>query len=306
MRVGTAVITGGHPLKTISISRARLAAGVLGLTLLASPAMAQGMTGSSATPITAEVSSPRLYVIDCGQLIYNRPESYGLTRDEVANSNMSVACFVVVHPKGVLLYDTGLSDALVGRPFYENPQAGYQTLKTSTLVGKLADIGLKPADITYLALSHSHWDHVGNANLFARSTWLTSRAGYDGMFRVLNPPAYDHFDKLKDAKKIIFEGDHDVFGDGSVILKQTPGHMPGHQSLYVKLAQTGGVLVAGDLYHYQEELDKGRMPPEELKSETPRSRQAMETFVRDTHSQIWIPHSIAFFAAARQSPAWYE
>jgi len=61
------------------------------------------------------VISPRLYVIDCGTLVYNRPEDYNLTREEVADTNMSVPCFLVIHAKGILLFDTGLSDRLVGR-----------------------------------------------------------------------------------------------------------------------------------------------------------------------------------------------
>src|SRR5438309_3373054 len=71
------------------------------------------------------VTSPRLYVIDCGTLVYNRPEDYNLTREEVADTNMSVPCFLVIHAKGILLFDTGLSDRLVGRPLYENVDGGY-------------------------------------------------------------------------------------------------------------------------------------------------------------------------------------
>jgi len=75
------------------------------------------------------VTSPRLYVIDCGTLVYNRPEDYNLTREEVADSNMSVPCFLVIHAKGILLFDTGLSDRLVARPLYENVDGGYGQIK---------------------------------------------------------------------------------------------------------------------------------------------------------------------------------
>src|SRR4029077_9353250 len=108
-----------------------------------------------------KVTSPRLYVIDCGTLVYNRPEDYQLTREEVADTNMAVPCFLVLHPRGILLFDTGLSDRLVGRPLYENVDGGYGQIKFNSLRGQLADIGITPADITYLAISHSHFDHVG-------------------------------------------------------------------------------------------------------------------------------------------------
>src|SRR6266481_7449033 len=128
------------------------------------------------------VTSPRLYVIDCGTLVYNRPEDYNLTREEVADTNMSVPCFLVIHANGILLFDTGLSDRLVGRPLYENVDGGYGQIKFNTLRGQLADIGVTPGDITYLAISHSHWDHVGNANDYAGSTWLARKPEYDVMF----------------------------------------------------------------------------------------------------------------------------
>jgi glyoxylase-like metal-dependent hydrolase (beta-lactamase superfamily II) len=258
------------------------------------------------TPLP-KVSSPRLYVIDCGTLVYNRPEDYDLTREQVADTNMPVPCFLVIHPAGILLFDTGLSDHLVGRPLYENVDEGYGQIKFNTLRGQLADIGVAPSDITYLAISHSHWDHVGNANDYAGSTWLAQKAELDFMFGAQAQPAYvAAYEGLRHAKKIVFEGDHDVFGDGTVVLKFTPGHTPGHQALYVKLAKTGGVVIAGDLYHYAEERTLHRMPKEEQSTGTPASREALERFLKDKHAQLWIGHSTAFFRNAIKSPGWYD
>ena len=253
------------------------------------------------------VTSPRLYVIDCGTLVYNRPEDYQLTREQVADTNMSVPCFLVVHPKGILLFDTGLSDRLVGRPLWENVDGGYGQIKFNTLRGQLADIGVTPADITYLAISHSHFDHVGNANDYAGSIWLAQKAELDFMFGAGADPAYlPLYSALAQARKQVFEGDHDVFGDGTVVLKFTPGHTPGHQALYVKLARTGGVVLSGDLYHYAEERPLHRMPREEESSGTPASRELVERFLREKNAQLWIGHSTAFFRNAIKSPAWYE
>lgn len=127
------------------------------------------------------VKTLRVYVLDCGQLIYNHPESYNLTREEVVDTNMPVTCYLVMHPKGVLLFDTGLSDRLIGRPVYENAIDGYGQIVTKTLLSQLADIGVAPSDINYLALSHSHFDHVGNISEFPSATWLTSKAEQDFM-----------------------------------------------------------------------------------------------------------------------------
>jgi len=254
-----------------------------------------------------KVSSPRLYVIDCGTLTYNRPEDYQLTREQVADTNMAVPCFLVIHPKGILLFDTGLADRIVGRPLWENVDGGYGQIRFNTLRGALADIGVTPADITYLALSHSHWDHVGNANDYAGSIWLTQKAELEFMFGKAADPAYlPLYSALAHSRKQVFVGDHDVFGDGTVILKFTPGHTPGHQSLYVKLARTGGVVLSGDLWHYAEERTLHRMPKEEETTGTPQSRESMERFLKETHAQLWIGHSTTVFRNLVKSPGWYD
>ena len=254
-----------------------------------------------------KVTSPRLYVIDCGTLTYNRPEDYQLTRDEVADTNMAVPCYLVIHPRGILLFDTGLSDRLVGRPLWENVDGGYGQLRFTTLRGALADIGVTPADITYLALSHSHWDHVGNANDYAGSIWLAQKAELDFMFgKGANPAYLPLYSALAHSRKEVFAGDHDVFGDGTVILKFTPGHTPGHQALYVKLARTGGVVLSGDLWHYAEERTLKRMPKEEETTGTPASRESMERFLREKHAQLWIGHSTTVFRNLVKSPGWYD
>jgi glyoxylase-like metal-dependent hydrolase (beta-lactamase superfamily II) len=293
------------------LSRALLAIlALLCVTSAATGAADEATHGEKRPPGLAplpRVGSPRLYVIDCGTLVYNRPEDYSLTREQVADTNMSVPCFLVIHPAGILLFDTGLSDRLVGRPLYENVDEGYGQIKFNTLRGQLADIGVAPSDITYLAISHSHWDHVGNANDYAGSTWLTQKAELDFMFGPQADPVYvASYAQLRNARRIVFEGDHDVFGDGTVVLKFTPGHTPGHQALYVKLAKTGGVVISGDLYHYAEERTLHRMPKEEEGTGTPASREAMERFLKEKRAQLWIGHSTAFFKNAIKSPGWYD
>ena len=201
-----------------------------------------------------------------------------------------MACYLVVHPRGALLFDTGLPDSARGRPFNETPLGGrpdppstaYWMLVTSTLKSQLAEIGYMPDRISYLALSHFHGDHVGNANDYAAATWLVQKTEYDAMFgpgvapERINP----NYRLLKNSKTQILQGDHDVFGDGSVVLKSTPGHTPGHQSLYVKLARSGGIVLSGDLYHYPEERTLSRMPEREKSTQTPASRAALEAFMR--------------------------
>jgi N-acyl homoserine lactone hydrolase len=258
----------------------------------------------------------RLYVLDCGTLIYNSPETYNLTRQEVRNTNMSVACYLVVHPRGALLFDTGLPDATAGRAFNESPLGGapnpsstaYFMLVTKTLKGQLAEIGYTPGRIDYWALSHSHGDHIGNATDYAASTWLAQKAEYDVMFppNVLPETINPAYRALRNTRTRIIQGDYDVFGDGTVVLKSTPGHTPGHQSLYVKLARTGGVVLSGDLYHYPEERTLGRMPEREKTTGTAASRAALEAFLKEAKAELWIEHDISAYARQKKSPQYYD
>jgi N-acyl homoserine lactone hydrolase len=267
----------------------------------AQPAPPSGM------PPLPKVKGVRLYVIDCGTIISHEPERFGLKREDVPDPDFSDPCFLVIHPRGMLLFDTGLTDAQVGRSIYENKNGYEGLLKTTTLKGELANIGVTAPMITYLAISHSHWDHVGNANAFAGSTWLARKSEYDFMFApTVTPAARKNYDALAQARIQYIQGDYDVFGDGSVVLLSTPGHSPGHQSLYVKLAHTGGVVISGDLYHYSAERTLNRVPPREQNLETPASRKKVEDFLARTHSQLWIGHAIDWYQAAVKAPGWYD
>ena len=132
-----------------------------------------------------------------------------------------------------------------------------------SLRSQLAAIGYGPADITYLAMSHAHGDHSGNANDYAGSTWIVQKAERDFMFSdaaAKTSAKPDQYSKLKDSKTIVIDGDYDVFGDGAVMLISTPGHTPGHQCLLVRLPKTGPVLLSGDLYHFPGEREFHTFP----------------------------------------------
>jgi glyoxylase-like metal-dependent hydrolase (beta-lactamase superfamily II) len=103
------------------------------------------------------------------------------------------------------------------------------------------------------------------------------------------------------------EDEHDVFGDGTVVIKSAPGHTPGHQVLYLKLAKTGGVMLSGDLYHYPEERVLDRVPTFEFDPERTRaSRVAIDAFLKKAGAQLWIQHDFNGNARLRKSPEFYE
>ena len=150
---------------------------------------------------------------------------------------------------------------------------------------QLEAIGYEPEDIKYIAFSHYHLDHTANGNMFAGSTWLVEQAERDIMFSDKPAPVKveKNYDALKNSKTMILpaDSDYDVFGDGTVIIKPAPGHTPGHQVLYLKLRKTGPVLIAGDLYHYQEERHTDNVPTFEYnKEESLASRAKIEEFLK--------------------------
>src|SRR5262245_427934 len=272
-------------------------------------------TWSAGSRVVANQPVPpglRLYVFDCGYLINLSPETYNLTRQDVPDPTMSVSCFLVVHPNGSLIFDTGLGDKLVGRPPYLTRRGGgsMSQVVLKTLSGQLAEIGYTPDKVTYLVLSHMHFDHVGNANDFAGppTTWLVQTVEREAMFGANVPPQSINPDyaALRNAKTQLLDGDRDVFGDGSVVVTSTPGHTVGHQVLFVRLPKTGPVVLSGDLYHYPGERTLGRMPDREKTAGTPESRAKVEALVKQTGAQLWIGHDIITFAKLRKSPEFYE
>ena len=101
--------------------------------------------------------------------------------------------------------------------------------------------------------------------------------------------------------------EHDVFGDGSVVIRHAPGHSEGHQVLFVELARTGGVVLSGDLYHYPEERTLGRLPTFEVSEEqTAVARRKLDAFLARTGAQLWIEHDLVGHRALRKAPEYYE
>lgn len=284
---------------------------------------AQGAVQSnSADQYAAETPAAiRLYVLDCGILHIGDISRYGLTKGEVASTDLAVPCFLIAHPRGILIWDAGAVpddywqptgapvDVHVVLPRPEEFRFGNLTMIT-TLADQLARSGYSPDDVTYLALSHYHYDHTANANMFANSTWLVRQVEREAMFAD-KPPAVTQpssYSRLRSSRTILIEQDaYDVFGDGTVVIRAAPGHTPGHQLLYVKLPKTGGVVLSGDLYHYSEARTLQRLPAFDFdQNRSADTRAAVELFLRQTGAQLWIQHDLPSNAKLKKAPLYYE
>ena len=276
---------------------------------LAALLLAAALTaGCAQEPVAA---GPKLYILDCGDIRPMDPTLFGLKKEEIAgDASFVTPCYLVVHPKGTLVWDVGqVPDAQI-------PDDGTEVVVLDLLKARrklapqLEALGVKVGDVDYLAMSHYHFDHTANANLFAGSTWIVQQAEYDAMFGDKEFAIRDSssYDKLKDAKRITLDNaDHDVFGDGTVIVKTAPGHTPGHQMLFLRLKNFGPLLLEGDLYHLPEERTLDRVPTFDFDAAMTRAtRVRTEAFLKETGAQMWIQHDPPTNAKLRKAPEFYD
>ncbi|PHR91396.1 MAG: MBL fold hydrolase [Robiginitomaculum sp.] len=252
----------------------------------------------------------KLYVLECGRInmldlgIFASNGAFDGRTNEAVSS-----CYLIRHPKGDLLWDTGMPDALnamkdglTNGPFHVSVP--------HTLSGQLADIGISATDLDYLSISHSHFDHAGNAGTYASATFIVSEAELAHMFRDearADAQSFAAYSALETSKKITFNGEHDVFGDGSVMIIETPGHTPGHTILKLELAHTGTVLLSGDLYHLNESRELRTVPVFNTdEPETLRSMDVFEALAEETNAKVIIQHSAQDFEALPKPPEYMD
>jgi glyoxylase-like metal-dependent hydrolase (beta-lactamase superfamily II) len=265
---------------------------------LAAAILAVAASIEPALPQAAKPGLERMYVFYCGDIALNDMGRF--SPGYSGPGALSSTCYLFKHAQGWLLWDTGLPDAIASMPEGRKSNAGVWHVK-KTLAAQLAEIGVKPSDVRYLALSHSHGDHVGNVSLFPQATLVVQKAEYDWP----DPLGVPRFNK--DMKVIKAEGDHDVFGDGSVRLISTPGHSPGHQCLLVKLSKTGALLLSGDAVHTKANWDNKRAPIQNFNhAQSLATLDRMAAVLKEHNAQLWIGHEPSEVALRKYAPAHYE
>ena len=262
----------------------------------------------------------RLYVLDCGQGHASDESRWTVGVNIGKPIDISDNCYLIHHSDGYFLWDTGISDAVASMPDgwlpTNNPATDIHWTRGKTLESQLATIGVKPSDIRFIGISHTHPDHIGNIELFPQVPILIQKAEYDYYFApgkegILKPPSDVKPTFLKDHSVKLVQEDLDVFGDGSVMIIYTPGHTPGHQSCLVHLPKTGWVLMTGDAVHLQENWDNRRIPyfgtmPAEQKLQSQLSMQRMADLISFYHAQLWINHEKPQSDHMKHAPSYYE
>lgn len=257
----------------------------------------------------------RLYRLDCGHSRAN-DESVWTPGENIGQSiEFSSTCWLIQRKDKWLLWDTGVPESALNNP------RGWSTLPKlivyrldKTLTAQLAAIGLKTSDITLVAVSHTHGDHIGNVCLFPNSTVLMQRAEYMWIRSPDGPN--DNANQLKIlARKLLgtpkhlklVQGDTDVFGDGSLVLISTPGHTPGSQSLLVHLRKSGFIILSGDVVHSEENFQRDIVPS--LNTDKVASIASMEKVKRmmaTYKAKLFINHYKAQTDTLKLLPAFYD
>jgi len=252
-----------------------------------------GLAASVVLASSTVLAAPmlKLWRLDCGQIRVDDLNDYSDTFAYTGKSKRFVAsCYLVQHEQAYLLWDTGLPASSLGQSL-DGPDAKEETLSV-TLVDQLKQIGLVPAQIAFVGISHYHYDHVGQASSFPDATLLMGQADIDAPGRGAQPDAsqLDRWIYGKGAVRRV-TGDADVFGDGSVVMLNLPGHTPSQHGLLLKLPKTGAVVLSGDAAHFRENYASDGVPSWNAdRAQSLASMHRLKAIETNLHATLIIQH----------------
>jgi len=268
------------------------------LTMLVAGTVLAGVCGFAASG--KPPADTKLWRLDCGSTFVPDLNVFSDTRAYSGKSMGLVAsCYLIKHGDDYMLWDTGHAMNAPG------------VAPKTSVIDQLAQLKLKPEQVRYIGISHYHADHSGQAATLPQATLLIGKGDWDGITAAkpnvgANVAPFTHW--ISGGGKLeAVPLDKDVFGDGSVLMLATPGHTPGHHSLLVRLAQSGPVLITGDLAHFRENYDSDGVPPFNTgRAETLASLDRVKKIVANLKATVIIQHDArdigklpAFPAAAR-------
>jgi len=274
--------------------------------ILGASALALAACSGDGDAVEAALSDMKLYTLDCGSIIM--PANPLDNTDSFSGEELRylpVPCYLIRHPDGDVMWDAGLPDA-----FHKEPQISLslRSWVERPMEDQLKEIGVPPEDVEYLAVSHSHFDHAGNAPLFSNAKWIVMQEELDFSGSEFAQSLGFVMDMQNSpTEKIIIDDDYDVFGDGRVKVITTPGHTAGHLSLYLELPNSGKFLFTGDLYHFEESREKQLVPDFNFNEEQTRASMVkFEQVADETGARVIIQHIRKDFEAFPRFPEYVD
>ncbi|MCW5624270.1 MAG: N-acyl homoserine lactonase family protein [Burkholderiales bacterium] len=270
------------------------------------------------------VKGIKLYVINSGALTIGKGILQNLAPTDPP-IQIPVGIFVIKHPKGTVLFDTGSNDKIIKDGSYWGPAIkALNPVRTPDVAidAQLAKIGLKPDDVTFVVPSHLHLDHGGNVGKFPNSTIILQRDELKNAFwpdeNTQGPYILGDFAHLREGlydtppnkgKLVQLDGDLDLFRDGSVVIKKWPGHTPGSQLIVLRLAKTGTIVLTGDTIYFRENVEKN-IPPNVVLAWNPTGILRAYEYVRflqaTENADYFTAHDPDVFKSLKKAPDFYE
>jgi glyoxylase-like metal-dependent hydrolase (beta-lactamase superfamily II) len=264
----------------------------------ANDAAPAGTTDLLARPASGTPTS--IVRLDCGHADFKDMNAFFSDRPGVyppGSGKVTDSCYLIRHGGQAMLWDTGLPAATKGAPMVQdNMTASIDR----TLVEQLAELGVKPADIRVVGISHMHGDHTGQARDFPQARLVIGKEDFEQTVGKDDP-----FTAWRGAGKPVTaeDSDIDVFGDGDVVALFMPGHTPGHHALLVKL-KSGDVLLTGDLYHTTIARQKRAVPGfNTSRDQTLASMDKFEALAKRLNAKVIIQHEPGDIAKLPAFPA---
>ena len=260
---------------------------------------------AQSTPPAPAAPELKMWRLDCGTVVVNALNAFSdIFAYPGQTKRLTVSCYLIKHGDRYMLWDAGLPAALKGAA--TDPKPAMSPTLATTLPEQLGRIGVTPAAITILGISHYHFDHIGQAPSFPGATLTIGKADLEAL--KAGTPGVDGAPLapwLTGAGKVdAVTGDKDVFGDGSVTMLDLPGHTPGHHALLVKLPRTGAVLLTGDLAHFAENYDGDGVPPFNTnRADTLASLTRFKAIARNLNARAIIQHEPRDIAKLPAFPA---
>lgn len=296
---------------------------VIGVVLLV---LSVVMGGLATSVLAQSPAGMKLYVFSSGALTTIGKgvlQNFGPMEPMIS---IPVGFFVIKHPKGNVLFDTGNNDKIITDPSYWGPN--FDALKPVNTPDvaidvQLKKIGLSPDDIKYVVISHMHLDHGGNIAKFPNSTLIIQKdeidyamwpdEPYTGPFipadaAVLRAPVGSG--KPNAFKMVILRGtDMDIFRDESVIVKYARGHTKGHQMMLIRLPKMGTIVLTADNVYFRENVEKS-IPPNLVLAYDPagimRAYEYIRFMMASEGADFFTSHDPDAFKAMKKAPEYYE
>ena len=280
--------------------------GQLSVQLAGTPTETKSQTGNDGQVKMATVD--RLTVLDGGEAHVTDISQWSPGVNEGQPRVFSNNAYLIQHGDDWLLWDTGLQDDMKNIPGGKVVVHGVRGIVNQTVASQLDELGIKTEQISHIAFSHAHFDHIGNSRYFSKAKWYVQETEFNAMFG----PDYakygfipDLYKTMRDNLVVVTSDGYDIFGDGSVTVFSTPGHTPGHQSLLVRLPDRGPIMLSGDVAHFWDNFCCRRVPYMNVSED--RSKESMdkvEAIVAAEHAELWINHDLEQTQKIPHAPEW--